>query len=64
MYNRGEIILVICVFLFIFGCFSIPILIYATSGYADDPDFSSEEAEIGIDVNNCPQQVAIAIIVL
>ena len=58
MYSKSEIVFVICVFLFVSGCFSVPVLIYATSDYVNNPDFSSEQADIGIDIDNCPQQVS------
>ena len=56
MYSKGEIIFVICVFLFVSCCFSVPVLIYVTSD--NKPDFSPEQADIGIDIDNCPQQVS------
>ena len=53
MYRKGEITLVIGVFLFVFCCFSVPIILYATSSDVTP----SQEFEIEIDVDNCPQQV-------
>ena len=55
MNKKTEIILVICVFLFVFCCFSIPIVIYATSSDVTP----RQDIGIDIDVDNCPQQVTI-----
>ena len=51
MHKTGEIVLLICVFSFVVGCFSIPIIIYAT----DSDVTPSQYIGIEIDVNNCPQ---------
>ena len=51
MYRKGEIILVIGVFSFVFYCFSVPIILYASSSDVTP----SQEFEIKTD--NCPQQV-------
>ena len=57
MYKKGEIIFVIGVFSFVFCCFSIPIIIYATSSdVTPRQGFHTE-----IDVDNCPQKVYIAV---
>ena len=56
MYSKGEVILVISVFLFVFGCFSIPIILYATDDVSSDLNLS-EIAET--DVDNCPLQQVI-----
>ena len=56
MFKPGEVILVICVFSFVVCCFSIPIIIYATSSNVTP----SQDIGIEIDVDNCPQQVIIA----
>ena len=56
MYSKGEVILVISVFLFVFGCFSIPIILYATDDVSSDFNLS-EIAET--DVDNCPLQQVI-----
>ena len=32
MYSKPEVIFVISVFLFVFCCFSVPIILYATDG--------------------------------
>ena len=53
MFKPGEVILVICVFSFVVCCFSIPIIIYATSSDVTP----SQDIGIEIDVDNCPQQV-------
>jgi len=53
MNKKIEIIFVTCVFLFVFSCFSVPIIIYATSS-----DVAPiQEIGVDIDVQNCPQQV-------
>ena len=57
MYKKGEIIFIIGVCLFVFCCFSIPIIIYATSSDVTP----RQEFDIEIDVDNCPQQVTIYI---
>ena len=53
MFKKGENILVIGVFLFV-CCFSVPIIIYATSSDAAP----KQEFEVEIDIDNCLQQVA------
>ena len=53
MFKKGENILVIGVFLFVFCCFSVPIIIYATSSDVAP----KQEFEVEIDVDNCLQQV-------
>lgn len=55
MYKKGEIIFIIGVCLFVSCCFSVPIVIYATSSDVTP----SQDFDIEIDVDNCPQQVAI-----
>ena len=57
MYKKGEIIFVIGVFSFVFCCFSIPIIIYATSSDVT----LRQRFHTEIDVDNCPQKVAISI---
>ena len=57
MQKKSEIIFVIGVFSFVFCCFSIPIIIYATS--SDVTPRQGFYTEIGVD--NCPQKVAIPI---
>jgi len=55
MNNKIEIIFVTCVFLFVICCFSVPIIIYATSSDVTP----SQEIEVDmIGVENCPQQVS------
>ena len=51
MYKKKEIIFVIGVFSFVFCCFSIPIIIYATSS-----DVTPRQ-DLEINIDNCPQQV-------
>lgn len=53
--KTAEVILVICVFSFVFCCFSVPIIIYATNARAT----SSQDIGVDIGVDNCPQQVSI-----
>ena len=53
MNKKGEVAFVICVFLFVFCCFSVPIIIYATSSDVTP----RQDIGIDIDVDNCPQQV-------
>ena len=56
MYSKGEVIFVICVFIFVFCCFSIPIILYVT----DDVTSNLNLAEIAeIKVDNCPSQQVI-----
>ena len=54
MYNKKlcEVVLVSCVFSVVFGCFSIPIITF----YATTSDVVPEQ-EIGIDIDECTQQV-------
>ena len=54
MNKKGEIIFAICVFLFVFCCSSIPIIIYATSSDVTP----RQDIGVEIDINNCPQQVS------
>ena len=54
MFKKGENILVVGVFLFVFCCFSVPIIIYATSSDVAP----KQEFEVEIDIDNCLQQVA------
>ena len=51
MHKTGEIVLLICVFLFVVCCFSIPIVIYAINSDVTP----SLDIGIEIDVDNCPQ---------
>ena len=48
MNKKGEVAFIICVFSFVFCCFSVPIIIYATSSDVTP----RQDIEI-----NCPQQV-------
>jgi len=52
MNKKIEIIFVTCVFLFVICCFSVPIIIYATSSDVTP----SQEIGVDIDVENCPQR--------
>ena len=54
MFKKGENILVVGVFLFVFCCFSIPVIIYVTSSDVAP----KQEFEVEIDIDNCLQQVA------
>ena len=53
MFKKDENILVIGIFLFVFCCFSVPIIIHATSSDVAP----KQEFEVEIDVDNCLQQV-------
>ena len=53
MNKKGEVIFIILVFLFVFCCFSVPIIIYATSSDVTP----SLDIGVEIDVDNCQQQV-------
>ena len=55
MYSKGEVILVISVFLFVFGCFSIPIILHDSDGFSNL--ILSEIIET--DFDNCPLQQVI-----
>jgi len=51
--KKAEVIFVTCVFTFVFGCFSIPVVIYVTSSDAIPlPELGN------IELNNCLQQVS------
>ena len=54
MNKKGEVIFIIVVFLFVFCCFSVPIIIYAASSDVTP----SQDIGVEIDVDNCPQQVS------
>ena len=56
MYSKGEVIFVVCVFIFVFCCFSIPIILYATDDVTSDINLT-QFAEIN--ANNCPLQQVI-----
>jgi len=52
--KKAKIAFVICVVLFVFGCFCIPIVIYATSS-----DITPiKELGIEFDIDTCTQQVS------
>lgn len=51
--KKAETAFVISVFTFVFGCFCIPIIIYAV----DSNNSAGQALEIDLDVDNCPQQV-------
>ena len=53
MNKKSEIVFIIFVFLFVFCCFSIPIIISATESDVTP----SQDIGIEIDVDNCPPQV-------
>lgn len=53
MYSKGEVILIMSVFLFVFCCFSIPVIHYATLDVTGNLNLD-ELAEI--DIDDCPQQ--------
>ena len=53
-HKKHEVILVLCVFLVVFCCSIIPLIIYGISSDVD----SERDIEIEIDINNCPQQVS------
>ena len=53
--KTAEVILVVCVFSFVVCCFSIPIIIYATSSNVT----LSQDIGVEIDVDDCSQQVII-----
>lgn len=56
MYSKGEVILIISVVLFVFCCFSIPVILYATRDVTSDLNLAEL---VEIDIDNCPlQQVA------
>ena len=58
MYSKGEVIFVVCVFIFVSCCFSIPIILYATDDVTSDLNLAELEfAEINAD--NCPLQQVI-----
>jgi len=50
--KKAETAFVLSVFLIVFGCFCVPIIIYAVDDTSD-----SQGLEIGLDIDNCPQQV-------
>ena len=57
MYSKGEVIFVICVFIFVFGCLSIPIILFATDDITSG-DIKLAELAV-IDIDHCLlQQVA------
>ena len=57
--KTAEVILVICVFLFVFCCFFAPMIIYFTNSSVTPNRDIGVEIGVDIDVDNCPQQVII-----
>ena len=53
--KKAEVIFVTCVFILVFGCFCIPIIIYATSS---DVTPITELGIIELEIDNCLQQVS------
>jgi len=51
--KKAETAFLISVFTVVFGCFCIPIIIYAV----DSNTSAGQALEIDLDVDNCPQQV-------
>ena len=58
MTRKVEVIIVTTIFIIVVGCFSIPIIIYATD--SQDITTPREDVMTQVDISNCPQQVAIA----
>ena len=58
MYSKGEVIFVVCVFIFVFCCSSIPIILYATDDVTSDFNLAKFD-EINAIYNNCPLQQVI-----
>ena len=54
-----EGILVSCVFSVVFCCFSVPIITFYITTSDDAP-----EQRIGIDIDDCPQQVNLVILLI
>jgi len=52
--NKAEVIFVTCVFIFVIGCFCIPVIIYVTSS---DVVPLTELGIIDLEVDDCLQQV-------
>ena len=61
MARKIEVAILTGVFITIASCFSIPIIIYATSFQDNDTDADAEIIKLKelINVNDCPQQVRI-----
>ena len=51
--KKVETAFVISIFTIVFGCFCVPIVIYAV----DNDASASQRLEIEFDIDNCPQQV-------
>jgi len=56
--KKAEMIFVICIFLFVIGCSSIPIFVYATSA---DIDARQDDLGMGLDLINCQSQIVSAL---
>ena len=52
--KKVETVFVSCVFTIVFGCFSVPVIIYVTSSDVN-PILN---IGIVVDIDNCPQQVS------
>ena len=53
--KKAEVIFVTCVFIFVIGCFCIPVAIYVTSS---DAAPLTEFGIIDLEVDNCLRQVS------
>lgn len=58
MAGKLEVIFMASVFVIVAGCFSIPIIIYATN-YQDDTIKRSILDQLNFDITGCPQKVRI-----
>ena len=59
--KKAEVVFVMCIFLFVIGCSSIPIFIYATSA---DINARQDDLGVGLDLINCSQQVSAWIVTM
>ena len=62
-----EVVIMVGVFVIVVGCFSVPIIIYAMYSQPRDHDHvtaTTRDVLYTIDVNNCSEQVAIALYIV
>ena len=59
--KKVEVVFMMCIFIFVIGCSSIPIFIYAISA---DINARQDDLGVGLDLSNCSQQVSAWIVTM
>ena len=60
MARKVEVAILTALFIITVGCFSIPVLIYATSSQDAGTNAALLKLAEHLDINTCPQKVVIA----